>query len=456
MFSRSDRSYGPIPAEDDHDGSVGDGWGSLREEIVPINEGNDREHHAVWCFVESAWFQMITVAVIMANFILMMLKTKHPNLASFFRGPEYIIVLFFVFELHSKLCYHGSKFLFGPFHLVAWNVLDFVVAFAAVIDEFILPNLPNEEGPHWQGILKVFRCLRLIRLLKIVRFLLESDLAWCESSSFQSFIGVIIGLNSALLGMETDIPWDGWLVIEQVLLAIYVFELSASLKRHGWFFWSSNNADVIWNYLDVVIVITSSIDSWLLPIIQLIEGFLVTPGSASHSTDKQAGMSLSEVMMLMRMMRLMRILRLVKLVKSIRPLYILITSVLAALQGVAWVLVLTLVVLYAMGIASTRLIGQSMVFPVGAVIPRNVIEPFKSVPDSMFTLFRFMSGAESEDEAAAIDDLMVQLPLLKFAFVFFMITSSWTLLSILTAVVSENMISTTGQQEYEMQLASDE
>jgi len=39
---------------------------------------------------------------------------------------------------------------------------------------------------------------------------------------------------------------------------------------------------------------------------------------------------------------------------------------------------------------------------------------------------------------------------------FFMITSSWTLLSILTAVVSENMISTTGKQEYEMKLACDE
>lgn len=40
------------------------------------------------------------------------------------------------------------------------------------------------------------------------------------------------------------------------------------------------------------------------------------------------------------------------------------------------------------------------------------------------------------------------------AFVFFMVTSSWTLLSILTAVVSENMISTTSGQEKEILLMS--
>jgi len=93
----------------------------------------------------------------------------------------------------------------------------------------------------------------------------------------------------------------------------------------------------------------------------------------------------------------MRILRLVKLIKAIRPLYILITSVLAALQGVAWVLVLTLVVLYALGIATTRLIGQRMIFPTGAHIPLHVTEPFATVPDSMFTLFRVMSGATSQE-----------------------------------------------------------
>merc|ERR1712176_116058 len=43
---------------------------------------------------------------------------------------------------------------------------------------------------------------------------------------------------------------------------------------------------------------------------------------------------------------------------------------------------------------------------------------------------------------------------MKMAFVLFLVTSSWTLLSILTAVVSDNMLSTTGAQEKELKIES--
>ena len=86
----------------------------------------------------------------------------------------------------------------------------------------------------------------------------------------------------------------------------------------------------------------------------------------------------------------------------------------------------------------------------------------------MFTLFRVMSGAQSDSESAALDSaldwfrlvhsetpanrlaqsvqncckhllgIMDNIPTFKFAFVFFMVTSSWTLLSILTAVVAHS------------------
>merc|ERR1719215_565580 len=65
----------------------------------------------------------------------------------------------------------------------------------------------------------------------------------------------------------------------------------------------------------------------------------------------------------------------------------------------------------------------------------------------MFILFRLMNGAQSSEESQAIDMLMHEVPIVKFWFVFFMITYTWTLLSILTAVVSENMIMTTTAQE---------
>merc|ERR1711964_687668 len=97
-----------------------------------------------------------------------------------------------------------------------------------------------------------------------------------------------------------------------------------------------------------------------------------------------------------------------------------------------------------------------MIFPQEDDVTEVIIKPFKTVPDSMFVLFRVMSGSNSEDETLAIDQLMLKFPSMKFAFVFFMVTSSWTLLSILTAVVSENMITTTSAQQHEYEFASAE
>merc|ERR1719223_1871198 len=74
----------------------------------------------------------------------------------------------------------------------------------------------------------------------------------------------------------------------------------------------------------------------------------------------------------------------------------------------------------------------------------------------MFTLFRLMSGSSSDVETYSIEVVMAVVPWFKFCFVFFMITSSWTLLSILTAVVSDVMINTSAEQQFEMKLVADE
>merc|ERR1719443_229497 len=90
-----------------------------------------------------------------------------------------------------------------------------------------------------------------------------------------------------------------------------------------------------------------------------------------------------------------------------------------------------------------------MILPEDHHIPPGTLRPFATVTSSMFTLFRVMTGAPSGEEEEAIDWLMQTIPSIKFGFVFFMVTSSWTLLSILTAVVSESMIQTTEEQNTE-------
>jgi len=129
-------------------------------------------------------------------------------------------------------------------------------------------------------------------------------------------------------------------------------------------------------------------------------------------------------------------------------------GVLAAVQAVFWVLVLTLATLYAVGILATRLIGQGLVFGTDIQGHQEIMTPFRTVPDSMFMLFKLMSGMQTDDDAAKVDLLMHAMPTVKFVFVWFTVTSSWTLLSILTAVVSDNMITTTARQEKFLQMTN--
>ena len=69
---------------------------------------------------------------------------------------------------------------------------------------------------------------------------------------------------------------------------------------------------------------------------------------------------MGQLMMLMRMLRLLRILRLLRLVKAVRPLYLLAAGVVASMQSMIWVMLLTLTVLYACAILTTRLIGHGL------------------------------------------------------------------------------------------------
>mmetsp|Transcript_114859 Transcript_114859/g.223124 ORF Transcript_114859/g.223124 Transcript_114859/m.223124 type:complete len:876 (+) Transcript_114859:52-2679(+) len=405
-----------------------------------------------WSFVNRAWFLAITAVVIFANAATTFFAMDRPSAEESLFYPESAMLCFYLFEITARISAFGKVYFCGKWRTSAWNWLDIITVTAGIFDQWINPEL-HLGGALMGKILTSLRLLRLLRVLKIVRVFLEADLSWAESPMFQSFIGLIIVFNSLVMGLEVDIPWKGWKILEHMLLVVYVFELAVRMKNFGIRFVNPNNPDITWNVLDSLIVCSSVADSWVMPLCAILRKSLF---GAAPDGSQSGGISLSKVMMLMRMLRLFRILRLVKLVKAVRPLFILVTSMVSAFQGVVWVLVLTIVTLYGMAIITTSLIGHRLAFPPEAHISDEVIMPFSTVPESMFTLFRVMSGASSDKEAAAIDAILETLPTLKFAFVFFMITSSWTLLSILTAVVSENMITSTGTQEQELKMQTEE
>jgi len=446
--------YARLPTNGDDD--------AYKHEVLRLNFSDDEEapdpgvlpnEDNCWHFVERTWFQAITAIVIFGNSVTTFYGVAHPDAGEWLRWLEHGMLCFYLFEITARIFAFKRAYFCDTISHVAWNILDIIVVVAGVVDQWILPLLRLPEDSFGRTFLHMLRMLRLMRVLKIVRVFLVSDMSWTETPHFQSLIGAVIVLNSAIMGLEVDIPWKGWLVMEHCLLVVYVFELAVRLKHVGIGFYFPGNPDIVWNVLDSLIVGSSVADSWIAPLYGLVTKAIW----GDHSSGEGGGgLSLSKLMMLMRMLRLFRILRLVKLVKAVRPLFILVTSIVSAFQGVVWVLVLTIITLYGMAIITTSLIGHRLAFPEHLEVSEDIVAPFRSVPESMFTLFRVMSSAESEQEAHAIDSVLEALPTLKFAFVFFMITSSWTLLSILTAVVSENMISSTDEQQHAMDLQSEE
>jgi len=153
---------------------------------------------------------------------------------------------------------------------------------------------------------------------------------------------------------------------------------------------------------------------------------------------------LAAVITMLRLMRLLRILRLIKLMKAIRPLYRLMSGVVQSLRAMQWVLVLSLLVLYAKAIFWTTVVGHGLAYGGDEHTPDKAKDAFGTVPRSLFSLFCMMNG-----EFGMADEEVFPYMWGQIIFVMFMVVASWALLAILTSVVSDHMIASSQKQEEE-------
>merc|ERR1719313_662573 len=120
---------------------------------------------------------------------------------------------------------------------------------------------------------------------------------------------------------------------------------------------------------------------WVFPIFEAVLRF-VTQSEGQHKRNP--------LLQAMGILRMLRIIRLVRLVKIVQPLYRLATGVLEAMQGMFWVLVFLGMLLYAVAIICTRLIGHGAVLPDQEPLDKDLEDiqhMFHSVFSSMFVLF---------------------------------------------------------------------
>ena len=145
------------------------------------------------------------------------------------------------------------------------------------------------------------------------------------------------------------------------------------------------------------------------------------------------------------------------------------------MQGMFWVLVLTVLLLYVCAILAVvliekghlgtqRRVGRLRILGVPPVhescsarlifsddgVPANIKGIFSGVFEAMFILFLVMNG-----EFDAVEEILDTIPATQMACALFMIISNWAILAIFTAVVSENMITTVEDRRRENEEARD-
>lgn len=168
---------------------------------------------------------------------------------------------------------------------------------------------------------------------------------------FDTFFGVIIGINSILMGVEvqlraTHAPQNAITAVEvlhRICGALFIVELTLRICADRWsFFFCSNQW--FWNYLDIVLVVSSCFEIAVDLVRDL--GDVEVVGVRSLSTAR--------ILRVLRITRVIRVLRAAKLVSFLRSLRILLHSIVNTLKEVFWTLLLVGLIVYIFAIVLTQ------------------------------------------------------------------------------------------------------
>ena len=218
----------------------------------------------------------------------------------------------------------------------------------------------------------------------------ENIKQFIESKSVQNFIIGLIVLNSITIGFETSDKvmssmGDMLFLIDKIILAIFVLEITLKLYAYGFSFFRSG-----WNIFDFSIV-----------------AIALLPASGS-----------------LAILRALRIFRSLRLIKNVPRLRFIVESLFHSLPSLVWIFVLLALVFYVFAVVGTKLFGSA--FP----------EWFGTLGASMFSLFQIMT---LEGWADISREIMKEFPLSNIYFISFILLASYTTLNIFIAIVVNTM-----------------
>lgn len=257
-----------------------------------------------------------------------------------------------------------------------------------------------------------------------------------SSPIFSTFIMLVIAFNLLMMGVEVDAtselqPGEAtppfFLVCNIAIVVIFIFELTVKFLAYG-------PTGVLlgperwWNLFDILIVITSIIETLL---------DMVTQASLANGLDS----SHLRVMRVVRLARALRGIRVMKLIRSIGALRSIVLAIVSTLWSLVWTLVLLVILFYVFGVILAQLVSDGCSTIQADVLncdTLNHMRYWSSVTESMLTLFLSISGGVSWIEA--LDPLRTISSLAAFAFIAYVFLSIFAILNVVTGVFCHRAI----------------
>ena len=238
----------------------------------------------------------------------------------------------------------------------------------------------------------------------------------CDRPIFDYVIMGLIVINSILIGVELDYEHNLIAIIQNAILLVFTIEIAIR-----WFGKPSVKEYVLngWNWFDIFLVTVAYI-----------------PESMIGNSD------------LLMAFRIMRVFRVIRLLKAFPELQVIAKVLLRSICSLFYICTLVLLAVYIYAVIGVILFrGKSEVITgVGAVK-----DPFASVPEAMFSMFRVLTGEDWTDLRYDLltNDSAIYDSMITFFFLSFFILSAFLLINIVVGAVVNNYDQVMGEHSHD-------
>lgn len=260
------------------------------------------------------------------------------------------------------------------------------------------------------------------------------ELAFVDSVHFNWGIGVVIAINILVLAAETDYgDFELWGVLHGICVIIYLVEVLLRMAYVGVVhYWSG--PDRSWSFIDCGLVLLGAVELTIPVIAPGLDAWGGHGGAEGHGA-------------VVRVLRILQLLRLIRFLRIFPSLMQFVGAFMAMMSSFVLIFSILFVVLFCSAIVCTHLLGHAEGLPREPEFEQDlriIHEYFSDVMTSIFTLFQITTT----DNWVVIAQPVTKLdPRWKVVFMIFICFSSWTMISVLTAVVSDSMVMATQNRE---------